>query len=147
VLLAAPIVALTAATQLGLAAAGQRVMLQARQPALPWISLAAELAAWSALALAVGAMLGRTRWHDVSSVVTVPLTLATIAVLAQLPWQLFPAAIGTHAASLAWARAGWRWAVVCAASLGVIALSSRDPWLRDRPRDIRLSSGMGIGLV
>src|SRR5260370_158847 len=52
-----------------------------------------------------------------------------------------------HAASLAWARAGWRWAVVCAASLGVIALSSRDPWLRYRPRDIRLSSGMGIGLV
>ncbi len=123
VLLATPVVAVTAAVQLGLAAA-------ALPEVLPWASLAAELAGWSAVALAFAAALQRTRWHDAAGVLTVALALAGVAVLGQLPWPWFPAAIGSHAASAAWARAGWLWLGACAAGLAVAAWSSRDSWER-----------------
>jgi hypothetical protein len=130
VLLAAPVIAATAAAQLILAAVSQRVLLQARQPSLPWVSLGAELAAWSAVALAAGAILGRTRWHDVGGALTVPLALAAVAVLGQLPWQLFPVGLGNQAASTAWTQAGLLWSLVCVASLAGAAWSSRDSWNR-----------------
>ena len=123
VLLAVPVVAATVSVQLGLASAGLPGVL-------PWVSLAAELAGWSAIALAFAGALQRTRWHDVAGVLTVPLALAGVAVLGQLPWQWFPAGIGSHAASVAWARAGWLWLGACAAGLAIAAWSSRDSWHR-----------------
>ena len=142
VLLAVPLVAVTAAVQLGLASAGLPGVL-------PWVSLAAELAGWSAIALALAAGLQRTRWHDVAGVLAVPLALAAVAVLGQLHWQLFPAGLGDHSATVAWTHAGWRWAVVCAASLAIAAWSSRDSWRRASrylPRFRRYpADGMTVG--
>jgi hypothetical protein len=138
VLLAAPAVACTAAIQLGLAAASQRVLQHAREPGLPWLSLAAELAGWCAVALAASAALQRTRWHDIGGVLAVALTLSCLAALSRLPWHPFPVLMGTRAAGAAWTKAGWLWASVCGSGLAVAAWSSRDSWRRLGRPSLRL---------
>jgi hypothetical protein len=137
VALALPVLALTGAIQLHLAAralaADQRA---AGQPAagLPWVALTTELAAGSALALLLAAGLERTRWRELAGVVAAIGALAVAAALALLPLHMLPAAITdmTSAQARQWIAASRLWAVTGGAAALVAGWAAGDPWRRVR---------------
>ena len=132
--IALPALSLTTWIQLELAAAELRIALrpQGTTAHLPWWSLTAELAAWSAIALAAAGLAGRTRWHDLDGAIAVPATLAFIALLAATPLHMFPSAFTglTPSQHSAWVEAEWRWPVVGVLAALIACWAHRDPWLR-----------------
>jgi hypothetical protein len=128
---AAPVVAATTALQLKLAAAGL-----SRGVALPWPSLAGELAAWSAIAFAAGAAVARTRWTDLGGAIAAPATLGLIGLLAVPAWRLLPRTFGqlTPAQHQHWAASGRTWWVLALAAAAAAGAASCDPWLTVRSR-------------
>lgn len=137
VALALPVLALTGAIQLDLAARALAVDLRAagQPPAgLPWVALTAELAAWCAFALAFAAALERTRWGDLAGFAAAALALAAVGALAVLPLHLLPAAIvaTTRAQQHRW-TAAWRfWAAAGGTAALVAGWAVGDPWRRAR---------------
>ncbi len=131
VALALPVLALTGATQLDLAARALAVDLHSagQLPAeLPWVALAAELAAWCALA----AGLERTRWRDLAGFAAAALVLAVVGALALIPLHLLPAAIisMTSAQRHYW-TAAWRlWVATGGAAALIAGWAAGDPWRR-----------------
>jgi hypothetical protein len=137
VALAVPVLALTGAIQLQLAARALAVDLPATaQPApeLPWVALTTELAAWCALALALAAGFERTRWRELAGVVAALGALVVAGALALLPLHMLPTAITdmTSAQARQW-TAAWRlWAAAGGAAALIAAWAAGDPWHRVR---------------
>src|SRR5262249_37618472 len=137
VALAVPVLTVSGVIQFQVSARALSVDLRAaNQPAaaLPWVALAAELAAWCALALALAAGLERTRWRDLAGFAAGVGALAVVGALGALPPHLLPAAITatTSAQQHQWAAAWRLWA---AAAVGVALIASwaaGDPWRRVR---------------
>jgi hypothetical protein len=116
--LALPILAVTAALQLRLAAAGlaagQRYTLVPAH--LAWPALSWELAAAVAIAVAIASIVARTRWHELGGAIAAPVALAVIA-----------------ATQDTWADVTWRILLVGALAVATAAWAQRDPWLRLHP--------------
>jgi hypothetical protein len=139
VALALPVLGATSGAELYLAARALAADLRgmgAGPAGLPWIALAAELAAWCLLALAAAAVVARTRWHDLGGVVAALSAIAVLAFLGLAPLHLLPTAfIGMTAAQRhAWTLAWQLWAVVAVAAAALATWASRDPWRRARLR-------------
>lgn len=142
VALALPVVAVTCSAELYVAAQALAANLRAAgagSVALPWTALAAEFAAWCLLALAAGAVVARTRWHDLGGVVAAPCAIAALAILGLAPLHLLPTAFTdmTAAERHAWTLAWRLWAGFSLAAIAAAAWASRDPWLRARVVRIR----------
>jgi len=133
-LFAVPALGLTAWLQLELAGADLRITLPPGSPAqaehLPWLSLIVEMAAWSALAVAVAAVISRTRWNELAGAVAAPAALALTGVLALAPLGLFPAAATGPGQSASWPGSDWRWCALSLAAVLVACWACRDPWRR-----------------
>jgi len=137
VAMAIPALALSSAVQLQIAGRALAADLHATsQPAaaLPWVALTAELAAWCALALALGAGLERTRWHDLAGLIAAVGALAVIGAVALVPLHLLPVTITamTSAQLRQWSSAWRLWAAAGAAAILVAAWAAGDPWHRVR---------------
>jgi len=135
--LALPALVMTGAIQLYLAARALAVDLHAagQQAAeLPWVALTAELAAWSALALALAAGLDRTRWRDLAGFAAAALALAVVGASALIPVHLLPVAIVslTSAQRHYWTVAWRLWAATGAAAAVIAGWAAGDPWRRAR---------------
>jgi hypothetical protein len=140
--IALPVLALTAWTQLEFAAASLRTDLRFQNMAdvhLPWSSFCAELTAWSAVAVAAAALVARTRWNDLGGAMSAPVALAFIALLARTPLHLFPTAFTglTPPEHSAWLQAQWRWWALALMAALMACWASRDPWLRFRSGPFR----------
>ena len=115
--LALPVLVVTAAFQLHLAAAelaaAERHTLVPAH--LPWRALSGELAVAAAIALATASVVARTRWHELGGAIAAPVSLAVIV-----------------ATQGAWADVTWRRLLVGALAVATAAWAQRDPWLRWR---------------
>lgn len=132
VLIALPVLVLTGWTQLAITAAELGAGLRSASvpgSALLWPELAAELAAWSAIALAAAAIIARTRWSDIGSAIAVPAALAIVGMLALPAWHLLPTAL-SPARQPAWADAERAWGVAALLAVATVCWASCDPWLR-----------------
>jgi hypothetical protein len=144
--MALPLIGLTAWIQLQLAAAqlGGGGWAGGAIPGLPWVALAAELVAWLAFSLAVAALVARTRWNDLGGTLAAPVALACIAVLAVSPLHLFPSVFAglTPAEHSAWRHAEWAWSALGLVAALTACWASRDPWqrLRSEPRRRRAAT-------
>jgi len=69
-----------------------RLRRRCSSAALPWLGLAAELAAWCLLALAAAAVVARTRWQDLGGVLAALSALAGLAILGLAPLHMLPTA-------------------------------------------------------
>jgi hypothetical protein len=132
-LFALPAMGITAWIQLELTAAELRITEPATAH-LPWPSLVSELAAWSAFSIAGCAIVGRTRWgNQLAGAIAAPAALAVVAVLALLPFGLFPTTPGPtrlSPQSAAWLRSDWEWCAMLLAAVVAICGASRDRWRR-----------------
>ena len=142
-IIAAPLLSLTAYAQVRLAAAQLNIdSLSQGQPVprLPWASLSAEFAAWLAITLAVAAFVARTRWNDLGGAIAAPATLGVLALLAATPLHLLPASLIGPTASVraAWFHSDWSWCTLGGLATFIACWASRDPWSRLRRRGLRL---------
>lgn len=156
VALALPVLAATAAAQLAIASQALRADLGrdvqeglrfpgqaapglAGLPGLPWLALAAEAAAWCAVAIALAAALERTRWQDQAGLIAALGALALVAAATQLPLHL----IGTTLVSMdrtqqdQWTRAWQLWSAAGIAACLVAVRAAGDPWPRMLRRGLR----------
>jgi hypothetical protein len=103
---------------------------------LPWLALAGELAAWCAIALALGTGLERIRWQDLAGVIAAMGAMATVGALAYVQLHLLSATIAdmTSVQQRQWTLA---WQLWVAAG---IAAPARPPGQRETRGD-----GFGSG--
>jgi hypothetical protein len=135
--LALPVLTLTALLQFWLAdhALADDLRATGQPPAtLPWLALAAELAAWCALALALAAGFRRTRWQDLAGLTAAITAPALVGALALLPAHLLPGTITAMTAvqHRQWTTAWQLWTAAAAACALAATWAAGDPWPRLR---------------
>jgi hypothetical protein len=125
------VLSLTAWLQLEFTAADLRISEPATAH-LPWPSLLAELAAWSAFAITVAAIMNRTRWAELAGPIAALAAIALAGLLALAPLGLYPAAPAPSELALAqraaWLRSDWGWCTLWLASALITSWASRDRW-------------------
>jgi hypothetical protein len=137
IILAIPVVAVTALIQLELTAADLGITLPppAEWPMtmFKWLSLAVELTAWCLTCLAIAAVVSRTRWVELSGTVAAPATVAIVGCLAFSAVGVFPSIASGPSDGVSWGMSDGVWSVLGVVAALLLFWSCRDPWLRVRP--------------